>query len=187
MILEQKLDPSTLAIVRAALDDSDRMAVIRDAFLEGKDAQAVQMIRDLDPIGIRKALGVDSGIEIEGSRLAQIMANPQIPFHAISLVVSARCASHFNIEDIRVGNHSQFLNSTAIAADLFTTDDFLHGEVDENGLYTIKISKHAEERLPLRIDAPVCQVGQGLVVVVTNIDRVSHRFYGAFIGQTKTY
>jgi hypothetical protein len=59
-ILEQKLDPSTLAIVRAALDDSDRLAVIRDAFLEGRDAQAVQMILDLDPIGIRKVLGFDT-------------------------------------------------------------------------------------------------------------------------------
>jgi hypothetical protein len=56
-ILQQKLDPSTLKVVRAALDDSDRLSVIRDAFLEGRDREAIQMIRDLDPIGIgiRKA------------------------------------------------------------------------------------------------------------------------------------
>ena len=186
-ILEQKLDPSTLAIVRAALDDSDRLTVIRDAFLEGRDVQAVQMIRDLDPIGIRKALGVNAFREIEGSSTTQIVVRPQVPFRATHLVISPRCATHFNIEDIRIGSHSQFLNSTAIAADLFTTCDVLHGEVDEHGFYTIQISKRAEAWLPLRIDMPVCEVGQDFIVVVTNIDVQSHDFRGALLGQAKIY
>jgi hypothetical protein len=186
-ILEQKLDPSTLALVRAALDDSDRLTVIRDAFLEGRDVQAVQMIRDLDPAGIRKALGVISRMVIEGSRLEQITVRPQVPFRATHLVVSPRCAAHFNIEDIRIGNRSQFLNMGAIAADLFTTGEVLHGEADEQGFYTIRISKRAEACLPLRIDMPTCEVGNEFVVVVTNIDSQPHEFSGALLGQTISY
>jgi len=125
-ILEQKLDPSTLAIVRAALDDSDRLAVIRDAFLEGSDARAVQMIRDLDPVGIRKALGVNSGVQIISQGTAQINAHPQLPFRATHLIVSPRCAAYFNIDGIRVGNYSQYVNSdpssrTAVAHSLGST------------------------------------------------------------------
>jgi hypothetical protein len=186
-ILEQKLDPSTLAIVRAALDDSDRLAVIRDAFLEGSDARAVQMIRDLDPVGIRKALGVNSGVQIISQGTAQINAHPQLPFRAAHLIVSPRCAAYFNIDGIRVGNYSQYVNSDVIAADLFTTGDFLHGEVDEHGFYTVKIGKRAEAWLPLRIDMPTCEVGQEFSVVVTNIDRENREFYGALLGQTSSY
>jgi hypothetical protein len=186
-LLEHKLDPSTLAIVRAALDDSDRLAVIRDAFLEGRDVQAVQMIRDLDPAGIRKALAVISRMVIEGSRLEQIVARPQVPFRATHLVVSPRCAPFFNIEDIRIGNRSQFLNSDRIAADLFTMGEVLHGEVDEQGFYTIRISKRAEACLPLRIDMPTCEVGNDFVVVVTNIDSRPHAFSGALLGQVSSW
>ncbi len=196
-ILEQKLDPSTLAIVQAALDDSDRMAVIRDAFLEGRDAQAVQMIRDLDPIGIRKVLGVVSGIRkvlgvvsgttIVGSQIDVIAARPQLPFRATHLVVSPRCAAHFNIDSIRVGNLFQFVNCSPVAADLFTTGDILHGEMDEHGFYTIKIDRRTEAGLLLRIDMPVCEIGQELSVCVTSIDHDPHEFYSALLGQTATY
>lgn len=173
--------------MHAALDDSDRLTVIRDAFLEGRDAQAVQMIRDLDPVGIRKALGVNSHLAIVGSRMDQIVVRPQAPFRATHLVVSPRCAAHFDIEDIRIGNRVQFLSSDAIAADLFTTGDVLHGEVDEHGFYTIQIGRRAEARLPLRIDMPMCEVGQDFVVVVTNVDDQPHEFRGALLGQAKSY
>jgi hypothetical protein len=186
-ILEQKLDPSTLAIVKAALADSDRLEVIRDAFLEGSDAQAVQMIRDLDPVGIRKALGINSREQIIGSATAQILARPLSPFRATHLVVSPRCAAHFNIDDIRIGNRSQFLDMTSIAADLFTMGDILQGKVDDHEFYAIKIDKISEECLPLRIDMPVCPVGSEIAVLVTNIDHVDHEFYGALLGQVATY
>lgn len=187
-ILEQRLDPSTLAIVRAALDDSDRLAVIRDAFLEGRDVQAVQMIRDLDPIGIRKALGVASGHVILAGTVGQIWARPQLPFQATHLVVSPRCAAHFDIEDIRIGNRSQFVNSTGMAADLFAAVDVLHGQPDEHGFYTIKIGRRTEAWLPLRIDMPRTLVGEEFCVVVRNVDRDdAHEFNGALIGRTTAY
>jgi len=185
-ILEQKLDPQTLAIVRAALDDSDRLAVIRDAFLEGRDVQAVQMIRDLDPVGIRKVLGISSGVmrsHVDG----QIAVRPQLPFRATHLVVSPRCAMYFDVQDIRIGNQSQYVNSSAIAADLFATGDVLHGAVDEFGFHTVKIGKRAEAWLPLRIDMPECQIGQEFIVTVTNVDGEPHEFRGALLGQVSSY
>jgi hypothetical protein len=131
-ILERKLDGATLAIVRSALEDSDRLSIIRDAFLAGRDADAVQMIRDLDPIGIRKAVGVNSygGIVAGGS--AQLSIRPQLPFQATNLIVSPSCAADFMINDIRVGTSSMYVQSSDIAADLFTAKDILHGAPDSS-------------------------------------------------------
>lgn len=186
-ILRQRLDPQTLAIVRAALDDSDRLAVIRDAFLEGRDVQAVQMIRDLDPVGIRRALGVNSGVRTLPGTTTQISVRPQLPFRATHLVVSPSCAAYFNIADVRIGARSQFVNSDPVAADLFATGDVLHGEVDEHGMHAVRLSRRAEAWTPQLVDMPPCHPGQDFLVVVTNIDESEwgREFRGALLGQVE--
>jgi hypothetical protein len=48
-VVRKDLDPATVAIVEDLLHNGERLLVIRDAFLEERDALAVKMIRDLDP------------------------------------------------------------------------------------------------------------------------------------------
>jgi hypothetical protein len=140
-IVRDKLDPATAKIIELALVDAHRLLVIRDAFLEGNDVKAVQMIRDLDPIGIRKVLGVNSRDALVTGQTAQFVARPQLPFTADHFAVSPSVAPYFDIEDIRVSNLSQMIQYAPIAADLFATDvdQVLVGKPDEEGFYAIKI------------------------------------------------
>lgn len=112
----------------------------------------------------------------------------QLPFRVTHLIVSPSCAAHFDVEDIRVGCYSQYINASPIAADLFAVGDVLHGEVDERGFYAVKIGRGVEALLPLRIDMPTCQVGQDIIVTVTNVDPGEHHeFRGALLGKIDRY
>src|ERR1700730_11183323 len=170
-IVRDKLDPTTAKIIELALVDAHRLLVIRDAFLEGNDVKAVQMIRDLDPIGIRKVLGVNSHNALVTGQTEQFVARPQLPFTADHFAVSPAAAPYFVIEDIRVGLYSQWVQAGSIAADLFATDvdQVLVGKPDEEGFYAIKIGKKAEARWGLPISMPKCMPGQEIYVVVTCI------------------
>jgi hypothetical protein len=192
-IVRAKLDPATAKIIELALVDAHRLLVIRDAFLDQRDAEAVQMIRALDPIGIRKVLGVNSNVAIEANQTAQIAARPQLPFTADHFAVSPAVAPYFVIEDIRVSIHSQWVQAGSIAADLFATDvdQVLVGEPDEEGFHVIKIGKKAEARWGLPIAMPKCMPGQEIFVVVTCIDGgdadLGREFRGAFLGTTERH
>jgi len=188
-IVRDKLDPATAKIIELALVDAHRLLVIRDAFLEGNDVEAVQMIRDLDPIGIRKVLGVNSQVAIEPSQCVQLVTRPQLPFTADHFAVSPAVAPYFVIDDIRVGVYSQLIQAGSIAADLFATDvdQMLVGETDEEGFHVIKIGKKAEARWGLPIGMPQCTPGQEIYVIVTCIDGNPRQFRGAFLGTTERY
>lgn len=192
-IVRDKLDPATAKIIELALVDANRLLVIRDAFLEGHDVEAVQMIRELDPIGIRKVVGVNSRGLVDASQTVQLVARPQLPFTADHFAVSPAVAPYFVIDDIRVGTHSQMIQYAQVAADLFATDvdQYLVGEPDEEGFYTIKIGKKAEARWGLPIGMPKCMPGQEIYVVATCISDgladLGREFRGAFLGTTERY
>lgn len=44
------VDPATIGMVADALGDQARMSIIRDAFLSGRDLEAIGLIRELDPL-----------------------------------------------------------------------------------------------------------------------------------------
>ena len=189
-IVGKHLDDTTLEIVKSALAADERMAIIRDAFLDGRDHEAVHMIRDLDPIGLRHLLPASAPAQIPAHALAQIICRPQMaPFKVTHLLVSRTCAEFFNVNDLRVGNRSQFVQAGDVPADLFEVDapildssaldDLKPGE-----MITIKIDK-VIGRLGLALDLESVNVAMDLVLIVTNIDDRPHVFRAAWLGEIK--
>lgn len=121
-IVRANLDPATAKIIEDAMGEAARISIIRDAFLEGRDVEAVKMLRDLDPTGIRKVLGCRTNVPVPAGCAVQVTTRPQMPFTANRFVVSVSCASSFLISEIRVGMRSMFVQAGEIDADLFSAD-----------------------------------------------------------------
>lgn len=182
-IIAMTVDETTLAIVRDALADSHRMTIIRDAFLAGRDHEAV----NLDPRGLYKLLPTSSGAAlIEPTMSAQITATPQTAFRATRLMVSRR-SRDFMIADIRVGTQYQFVQAGEVPADIFAgnLDDLepaLFGEMVD-GLYTIRVPDHAIPLMGLPISCP--ESDKAIVITVTNIGVQPASFDAAWLGFAK--
>jgi hypothetical protein len=187
-IVRNSLDSKTTRLIEEALKNSDRIAIIRDAFLEGRDLEAVKMIRDLDPVGIRRILGCGTqGREVPARGSAQIMTRPQLPFTPNRFIVS-RGSYSFLIADIKVGNRSMWVQAGDIDADLFANDaPIFEGERDADGFLVIKISAQVESRLGIPIDMPEVLPGQEITVVIHNASDEDQTFNGAFLGTTRIY
>lgn len=180
-IVRERLDATTAAIIEAAFADHERIKVIRDMFLEGRDVEAVQLIRELDPVGLRKLLPCGSNPHsIQIGQSAQISARPQIPFTPTHLLVSRSCAAAFVVNDIRVGQRSELVSSGEVPADIFAVDapvledegGFDASRLTPEGFDVVKtfmIRKSAEERMPVPLDMPEVPVGVYLTVVVTKV------------------
>jgi hypothetical protein len=191
IIRKSSLDPTTVQIIESAFHDAHRLTVIRDAFMEEKDALAVKMIRDMDSRGpefrelLPMSMGPNPNDTIFPGQSAQITARPQRgPFRPTHLLVARECAGMFDINDIRVGNRSQTAQAGDVPADAFanTDADIFDMATDADGFVTIKIDKRAEERMPIHIDFEMCQTAMDICLVVTNIGTVSKRFRAAMIG-----
>lgn len=187
-IVAKHLDAETLEIVRSALASDDRMEVIRDAFLEGRDHDAVHMIRQLDPtVKLWHLLPCSTGVAILPMQSAQITARPQSgPFAPRYLLVSRRC-SDFLINDIRVGSRSEFLQSGDIPADVFVVDaPSLEAQFEEpDGWFTVKIDRTGSALLGVRLDIAEVQTAQDLVLIVTNVGVDERPFSAAWLGEVK--
>ncbi len=188
-IVREHLDASTAKLIEDAMSGAERIAIIRDAFLEGRDVEAVKMLRDLDPIGLRKVLAVNSDqVEIPSQTHAQVTARPQIPFTANRFVVAKSCASYFSIADISVRNRSMMPQAGSIDAELFSADaPIFDGELDGDGFMTIKIGARIESRLGLAIDMPETSPGDLIVITIENFDGDPHRFSAVLLGTTRRY
>lgn len=189
-IVAKHLDAETLEIVRSALAADDRMHVIRDAFLEGRDHDGVHMIRQLDPtVKLWHLLPCSTGVPIEPTQSAQITARPQSgPFAPRYLLVSRNCGAHFLINDIRVGTRSEFIQAGDVPADVFMVDapslEALFNE--EKGWFTVTIDRTGSALLGVRLDIADVQVSQDLVLIVTNIsDDRTLPFSAAWLGELK--
>ena len=186
-ILARDLDPATLEIVRAKLYDAHRLSVIRDAFMEGKDALAVKMIRDLDDYRMIKMLPLSQAINVAPGQSFQIWARPQLPFRPKHLLISSWCAPHLMINEIRIGNRSQFVQAGDIPADIFNPEiNGLAMEADAHGFVTFKISERERRMYLLPLDMETVQTSMDVTLVCTNIspDVVLQRFGGAMLGTT---
>lgn len=190
-IAERTLDVATLAIIKSALEADHRMAVIRDAFIEGRDHEAVHLIRELDPIGPRALLPTSTTWQvIEPGQTAQITARPQLPFMPTHLLVSQRCRD-FMINDIRVANASHFVQAGDVPADLFVVDapelDALTTTVPGPALdpvIELKVNTKAG-RLGIALDLPIVKVGWDVTIIVTNAGHTPEPFRGCWLGQVK--
>ena len=193
-ILEhQKLDSPTLAIIRSALEADQRMKIIRDAFIEGRDHEAVHMIRELDPIGPRALLPMSSTWQdIAPAQTCQITARPQLPFQPTHLLVSARCRN-FIINDIRVANRSEFVQAGDIPADVFGVEEpaleAAMAETQDNPdgtspIFTIKVNAKVG-RVGIALDLPIVHAGWDVVIIVTNDGNETMPFRACWLGQVK--
>ena len=176
-------DPNWIAYAKACIA---RLETIRDAFLEGRDSEAVRMIRDEDPRGDRTVLGLESRQPLYPAETVLIYARPQVPFRADRFCVDESVAGNFIVNDIRLGTRSMFVQSSDVAGSIFSSRvklDALKPVLDEQGFWTIKINAYLEDLLGVAIDFPVCEVGQDLLVQVTNVSDEHVRFRGAFFGR----
>lgn len=87
-----------------------------------------------------------------------ITSRPQVIFRGERLVVPSGIAEHFDILDIKVGNRSQMIESTAVPAQAFT----------------------AQSGSPLRMD--VASIAQDVTLVVANRTRKVRPFRAALFG-----
>ena len=187
-VVRRDLDPQTLAIVEQMIHDGHRLTVIRDAFMEEKDALAVKMIRDLDPMRQMEILPFSDHALILPTQSAQITSRPQRRlFRPRYLILAKATAMAIDVLDIKVGNRSQFSQSGAVPGEMFAVDApeaafEATPDAAEDTVYTLRINVRGVERLPLPIDFEAVQMAMDLVVTVTNISDAPIRFRGAFIG-----
>jgi hypothetical protein len=195
-IVRRDLDPVTLAIVEGKLADANRLSIIRDAFMEGRDALAVKMIRDLDEYRVMRLLPISAelrhqtngyttgalGVEPGGS--FQITSRPQMPFRPSHLLLSRQSAKQCTIHDIRVGTHSMFVQAGNVPGDIFAADiPAVREEVDEKGRTRVLDISARGGDLAIRIDIPLMQPGTDIAMVLTNTsDEHLPRFEGAWLG-----
>ena len=214
-ILARDLDPATLEIVRAKLYDAHRLSVIRDAFMEGKDALAVKMIRDLDDMRLMDLLPLCSDF-VANPRLrvmtggyadpegllpmqsAQISARPQIPFRGTNLVIERAHAERVMVNAVQIGNESQFVQAGDVPGEIFAVDVPLgelaraaEAELAPDGrevVWAMKLSARERGRLLIPFDMPETQVGMAITITITNMsDQPLPRFGAAMIGATRRY
>jgi hypothetical protein len=187
-IVRDNLDPSTAKLIELAMDDADRISIIRDAFLEGRDVEAVKMLRDLDPVGIRRVLPFNARTEVAGGLHAQVIARPQIPFTGNRLVVAKSCASYFMIDDISVRYRSMMPQAGSVDAELFSADvPIFDADLDSESFFAIKISEQAESRMGIAIDMPETSPGDEILITIHNIDQNPRSFRAALLGTTRRY
>lgn len=204
-ILEEKLDSRQIAEIRLAIEDANRITVIRDAFLSGKDVEAISLIKHLDltksldearkkidskantVLGIRRTiLGISTMVPPGSTQV--ITVRPQRVFKVDRLAVSRLCSSYFIISSIRVGNQYQEVALSEIAADLLETsfdESSLIFNREPGELIEVKIDSFVESRIGIPIDMDTCQTAQDLSMFVMNTDlENSRRFSALYLGVT---
>lgn len=153
----------------------ERLAIIRDAFLEGRDREAVETLLDLmvneatklghsatpfsvGPGEVMLSVPMFSPQAIAPGELAQIYSRPQRAFRARRLLVVDECAS-FDIHQIYFGTVIQgTANQGPLSASLFSP----------------------RRGMPLTFDAVV--PGMDMVMAVENKGERAMPFRGAFWG-----
>jgi hypothetical protein len=135
-----------------ALDDRSKTRATRLVF----DGGSIELL------DARKfVLGLGNELVTGGSSF-NIQIQPQVSFQAERLFIPAQVAQHFVVNDIKVGENSQFMSSGAIAAMVFSDANMYASDL-------------------LRLDP--CLLGKEIIIAVTNIDPVQpHVFQGAIFG-----
>jgi len=176
--------------LRQKLEDAHRFAVIRDAFLEGRDRDAVTLIRQLSDRAVKDegefALlpmsSWEAGSTFHPGQRATLTARPQVEaFRGVTLLVG-QASSGMLITDIRVGNRTMFAQAGSIPADVFSRsseeaiialprgDDPLRPELhdrDISRLARVYIEASTLARMvPLGME--ICQAGMDITLDLYN-------------------
>lgn len=119
--------------------------------------------RGLVPVGMCTSVASNNTITILNT--VQARYRPHL------FVIDREIAYAFMIEDIRVGNRSQFVNAEPVPASCFPfmTDD-------------IAMLERFERMMPMLLDT--VQIGQNLIVVVRNTSAANFQFKACFWGRT---
>jgi hypothetical protein len=88
-----------------------------------------------------------------------VAARPQVLFRGTRLVIAASCAPSFSVDDIKVGNRSQYVAAGPVPAEAFT----------QNAVNT-----------PLSIDT--CQVSMEIILQVSNFSLAACDFRAGMFG-----
>ena len=178
-LVKEHLGATAVRELEIKLEDADRIKVIRDAFIEGRDRDAVTLMRDLVKWGDLhegnfRFLPTSVGILIQPGESAQITARPQgYAFSALALLVSEQSRG-FLINDIRVGNRSQFVQSGDIPADVLTPIPasldvrFTTNTDEDEKRIEVVLRADVLSRAIVPIDCDICLTSQDIVLVVTN-------------------
>jgi hypothetical protein len=122
----------------------------------GSQPQVVNRpLRDMReyPLGFLQA-GIGVGVT------AEVISRPQVTFRGERLVIPTSVAANFALNDIKVGNRSQLVNSTSLPAEMFQ-----------------------ENAIGIRLAMDTATVAQDIALSVTNSDPAySHTFRCAIVG-----
>jgi hypothetical protein len=105
-------------------------------------------------------IGFDSVAAVAAGATANITQRPQELFRPERIVIPAAIAASFLVNDIKVGNRSQFLSSGALPAATFSETSF-----------------------GVRLLLDTCQVAMDLALNVTNVSAGAVRFLATMLGR----
>lgn len=131
-----------------------------------KQANAGLIVRDQTPTKARRlVIGVNSTGTVAAGASATITGRPQsIAFKPQRVVVPATLAPDFTIDDIKVGNKSQLVQSGSLAAEAFVQTSF-----------------------GVEMDMDTVQTSQDLVFAVTNISGAARTFRAVVFGRSADF
>ena len=141
-------------------------AIYQNAMLAAAAAQRAQAgftVRQNAPSKARRQLlGVNSTGTIAAGATVTLTARPQtVAFRPDRIVIPATLAPNFVVEDIKVGNSSQFVQSGGIPAEAFVQQMF-------DGL----------------VEFDTVQTSQDFIMIVTNVSGAPSQFRAAVFGKS---
>jgi len=193
-LVKEHLGDAAVRELEIKIEDSDRIKVIRDAFLEGHDREAVTLMRDLVRWGdihegSFRFLPTSAGGSIAPGQSAMIAARPQTyAFRALALLVSEQ-SRRFLISDLRVGNRSQFVQSGDIPADVLTPIPaeleavFAESTVEEARKIEVVMRADVLSRAIVPIDCEICLTAMELVIIVVNPTKEALPWRAVWLGK----
>lgn len=161
-LLGEVLGDNDMSVLGALLraKGSAGAAAIRKAAAARKLANASVVVKKdptssgVEPLGFRSTAAIAAGAQ------ATITTRPQTLYRPERLVVPASIAPFFTIDDIKVGNRSQFPSAEPLPAEMFTQQ---------------------ADAVTLRLDTVNPAID--LILVVTNISGGAQDFRAGFIGR----
>lgn len=140
---------------------------------------------------VRTGIVLSSNVAIEPAQSAQITARPQVtPFRGDRVVVLDECAEAFDIDDLKVGNRSQFPQTMSMPA------KFCAARISSQALFGCEITRSImQSHIKIAITEPAlgefgmawmmdtCQNAQDLVTIVTNRSNQPARFVALIVGR----
>jgi hypothetical protein len=164
-LAQQRYNPMARAIAQrqqAAFMQQGQQAAFQAA-LQAKRAQAGALLRNMNPTKARKqVLGMSSSSTIAAAASSTITARPQtFAFKPERVFIPATIGPNFTIQDIKVGNVSQLVQSGDLPAEAFSQTSF-----------------------GIEMDMDTVQTSQDFIIQVTNISGGASTFRALILGRS---